>query len=191
MSNNIVEVLCNGSIRKEGGMVLEAHSSSSLIRSDTWNIVVDTSSLEYRDKMLVALDRIGLDPGDVDIVVNTHLHRDHCSNNDLFPNVILMAHAEEGPGSGYRKIEKDLEICPGVHLVHTPGHTPGSISVFVEAGLRYVIAGDALPTHENYLNWVPPGLNCDPDLALASMKEIVAFADIVVPGHGAPFRIDR
>ena len=84
MSNNIVEVLCNGSIRKEGGMVLEAHSSSSLIRSDTWNIVVDTSSLEYRDKMLVALDRIGLDPGDVDIVVNTHLHRDHCSNNDLF-----------------------------------------------------------------------------------------------------------
>ena len=76
-------------------------------------------------------------------------------------------------------------------MVHTPGHTPGSISVFVEAGLRYAIAGDALPTHENYLNWVPPGLNCDPDLALASMKEIVAFADIVVPGHGAPFRIDR
>jgi N-acyl homoserine lactone hydrolase len=191
MSSNVVEVLCSGSIRKEGDVVLEAHSSSSLIRSDTWNIVVDTSSLEYRDKMLASLGRIGLDPADVDIVVNTHLHHDHCSNNDLFRNAALMAHSREGAGSGYRKIENDLEVCPGVYLVHTPGHTPGSISVFVETGLRYVIAGDALPIHDNYLKWVPPGLNYDPDLALASMKEIVAFADVIVPGHGGPFRIDR
>jgi N-acyl homoserine lactone hydrolase len=191
MSSNVVEVLCSGSIRKEGDVVLEAHSSSSLIRSDTWNIVVDTSSLEYRDRVLAALGRMGLDPADVDIVVNTHLHHDHCSNNDLFRNAALMAHSREGPGSGYRKIENDLEVCPGVYLVHTPGHTPGSISVFVETGLRYVIAGDALPTRDNYLKWVPPGLNYDPDLALASMKEIVAFADVIVPGHGGPFRIDR
>ena len=191
MSSNVVEVLCSGSIRKEAGVVLEAHSSSSLIRCNTWNIIVDTSSFEYRDALLAALSRIGLDPREVDIVVNTHLHHDHCSNNDLFPNAVLMVHAEERPGSGYRKVDGNTEICPGVRLVHTPGHTPGSMSVFVEAGLRYAIAGDALPTNENYLRWVPPGLNVDPDLALASMKEIVAFADVVVPGHGTPFRIDR
>ncbi|MGD0057329.1 MAG: MBL fold metallo-hydrolase [Methanomassiliicoccales archaeon] len=191
MSDNIVELLCSGSIRKEGNVVIEAHSSSSLIRSDTWNIVVDTSSLEHRDTLLAALDRIGLDRFDVDLIVNTHLHHDHCSNNGLFPNATLMAHSKEGPGGGYRKIDRDLEICPGVRLVHTPGHTRGSMSVFVEAGLRYAIAGDAFPTQENYLRWVPPGLNCNPDLALASMREIVAFADIVVPGHDAPFRVDR
>ncbi|MDD1768183.1 MAG: MBL fold metallo-hydrolase [Methanomassiliicoccales archaeon] len=191
MSGNIVEVLCNGSIRKEGGIVLEAHSSSSLIRSLNWNIVIDTSTLEHRDALLAALKRFDLDPSDVDIVVNTHLHHDHCSNNDLFPNATMIVHSAERPGSGYRKVDRNLNVSPGVRLVHTPGHTPGSMSVFVEAGLRYVIAGDALPTYENYLKWVPPGLNFDPDIALSSMKEIVAFADVVVPGHGVPFRIDR
>lgn len=191
MRMNVVEVLCNGSIRRESGVVLEAHSSSTLILSRGWNIVVDTSTLEHRDAIVHGLRRLEIDPRDIDIVFNTHLHQDHCRNNDLFPNATLMAHAAERPGREYRKVESNLEASPGVRLVHTPGHTPGSMSVFVEGGLRYVIAGDALPTHDNYLKWVPPGLNYDPDLALSSMKEIVAFADVVVPGHGPPFRIDR
>jgi len=31
------------------------------------------------------LARHGIEPGDIEIVINTHLHWDHCSNNSLFP----------------------------------------------------------------------------------------------------------
>jgi glyoxylase-like metal-dependent hydrolase (beta-lactamase superfamily II) len=42
---------------------------------------------------------------------------------------------------------------------------------------------------DNYLKWVPPGINIDPELALNSMRKIVDWADVVVPGHDKPFRI--
>ena len=191
MTEIVVEILCNGRIRKVEDVLIEAHSSVSLIRLESLNIIVDTSTREYRGKILAALDHLGIGCDEVDIVVNTHLHHDHIANNDLFPNATLIAHVSEGPSKKYRTVGGDHELGRGVRLIHTPGHTPGSSSVFVESPVRYVIAGDALPTHENYLKWVPPRLNYDPDLALASMNEIVAFADIVVPGHGAPFKIDR
>jgi len=191
MTEIVVEVLCDGRIRKVEDVLIEAHSSVSLIRLESSNIIVDTSTREYRGKILAALDRLGIGCDEVDIVVNTHLHHDHIANNDLFQNATFIAHVSEGPSKEYRTVGRDLELGRGVRLVHTPGHTPGSLSVFVESCLRYVIAGDALPTHENYLRWVPPGLNYDPDVALASMNEIVTFADIVVPGHGPPFKIDR
>jgi glyoxylase-like metal-dependent hydrolase (beta-lactamase superfamily II) len=59
----------------------------------------------------------------------------------------------------------------------------------VQADRRYVIAGDALPTEENYVKNVPPGINYDPDLAMESIKRIVGYADVVVPGHGLPFSV--
>jgi len=59
----------------------------------------------------------------------------------------------------------------------------------VTANECYIIAGDALPTQNNYFKWVPPGINYDPHIALASMERIVALADIVIPGHDQPLEI--
>ena len=42
---------------------------------------------------------------------------------------------------------------------------------------------------DNYLKWVPPGINFDPEIALQSMTKIVDYADIIIPGHDKPFRI--
>src|SRR4051812_29159003 len=42
-----------------------------------------------------ALAALGIDPADVKIVVNTHLHWDHCSNNDLFPHASVYVQREE------------------------------------------------------------------------------------------------
>lgn len=186
-----VNVLCEGFIRRENGVILEAHSSSTLVRSDSLNIVVDTSSVSNREKIIRSLTAAGLEPKDIDVVVNTHLHFDHCENNDLFTDALVIAHALESPGRGFKPIRGSKELADGVIIVHTPGHTEGSVSVLVESGVRYAVAGDAIPTVDNYVKWVPPGLNFDADLALASMKEIVDFADIVIPGHGPPFRVDR
>lgn len=179
-----VIVLCNGFIRRDGKVVLEAHSSSTLVRSKGHIIVIDTSSSEYRPRIVERLREFGVDPEEVEIVINTHNHIDHRANNDLFPKARFIS----GPlGKG----QDPTKLSTGIQLVGTPGHTPESISVFVEGEKRYAIVGDAIPTHSNFIKWVIPAANYDPDLALRSMERIAAFAEIIVPGHDAPFRADR
>ncbi len=70
-------------------------SSCTLLSSASHHVLVDTGiSLQERD-LLKALDRHGLAPDAIDLVVNTHLHVDHCGNNSLFPRAdIVMSRAE-------------------------------------------------------------------------------------------------
>ena len=179
-----VIVLCNGFIRRDGKVVLEAHSSSTLVKSKGHIIVIDTSSSEYRPRIVERLREVGIDPEEVEIVINTHNHLDHRANNDLFPRARFIS----GPlGKG----QDPTKLFPGIQLVGTPGHTPESISVFVEGEKRYAIVGDAIPTQSNFIKWVIPAAHYDPDLALRSMERIAAFAEIIVPGHDAPFHADR
>ncbi len=181
-----VDVLCEGTIRRDGKVVLEAHSSSTLVRTGRQVIVVDTSSRAHRQRILASLERIGVRPDEVDILVITHDHHDHRENNDLFPRARLIMFDSEPA-----KEDEESWIDADARLVRTPGHTPESVSLFVNSDRRWAIVGDALPIKDNYLKWVPPGLNYDPEKALRSMKRIVDWADIVVPGHDAPFEIRR
>ena len=86
-------------------------------------------------------------------------------------------------------MDTEKEIAKGVRFVRTPGHTEDSGSLFVDADRRYALVGDAVPLQENLEKKAVPALNCDPDEAMASMKRIVQYADVVVPGHGKPFGI--
>jgi len=181
-----VDVLCEGMIRRDGKVVLEAHSSSTLVRTKRHIMVVDTSSMANRPKILSSLERLGVRPEEVDTLVNTHDHHDHCENNDLFPRAKVIRFDSEAEEEG-----EETKIDESVRLVRTPGHTPGSVSVFVKAERKYAIVGDALPIADNYRKWVPPGLNYDPEKALRSMRRIVDWADVVVPGHDVPFEVIR
>lgn len=186
-----VEVVCEGYLRKENNVLLEAHSTATLIVGGPFIVLVDTTSPHLRNKLISGLHLRGLDPQDIDVVVSTHLHPDHVGNNDLFPNAVRYARAEEDPDPGYRKVREDFELMSRVRLFHTPGHTRGSMSVEVDTqDSRYVIAGDALPTKDNFDKWVTPGIKYDEDAALRSMETICYRADIIVPGHGAPFPVD-
>ena len=186
-----VKVLCEGRIVRNGKTILEAHSSVTMVTWPEHVMIVDTSDRDYRPRVIDALSANEVDPDQVDIVINTHLHSDHCANNDLFGYAIQMAHRMEGPDRRFVSVHEDQELYPGVTLVHTPGHTPGTMSVFVEAERRYAIVGDAIPTFENVRRWVSPGIVFDGDAALRSMKKIVSFADVIIPGHDAPFEVDR
>ncbi|MBC7108260.1 MAG: MBL fold metallo-hydrolase [Methanomassiliicoccales archaeon] len=191
MKETMVEILCEGMIRKAGGFVVEAHSSSILVYNDEMRAIVDTSSSAYREKLLSSLRNLGIGCNEIDVVVVTHLHHDHTGNNDLFARARFIAHANEYPPDHYMKISSDVDLFEGVHIVHTPGHTRGSISVFVESESRVAIVGDALPTRDNYAKWLPPAIHYDASEALESIKRIVGFADLVIPGHDRPFKIDR
>jgi N-acyl homoserine lactone hydrolase len=124
-----------------------------------------------------ALRRIGIEPGAVQIVVNTHLHWDHSSNNHLFPNARVVVQQREldyavhpvqwhnrtfetvpGLEPAWTKskdqmslVDGDVSLGPGVSVITLPGHTPGSQGVLVEcAERRYLLAGDCVYTYENW-----------------------------------------
>jgi glyoxylase-like metal-dependent hydrolase (beta-lactamase superfamily II) len=199
-----VFLLKPGSIeRDECGRILDARSSVTLIISGRHKIVVDSGLLGEEEPLCRALAKLGIKPEEIDCIVNTHSHSDHCGNNHLFSHAKVLA-AKEG----------DI-IALGVWVLATPGHSMDSISVVIETKAKamqmktkeaeleketelesngsgvIVIAGDALPTLGNFLKTVPPALHVNHDLAIASMQRIMALAEFVVPGHDFPFSIRR
>jgi len=182
-----LDVLAIGSLIRDGTAIKEAHSTSTLIRTGERSIVVDTSS-EYMLPMIKeSLKQLRVLPKDVDTIVLTHSHHDHASNNGLFRKAKIYVRKEE-KCDGDIIVKNDTELCDGIRLVHTPGHTDGSMSVFVASDVRYVMAGDAVPLEDNFRRMVPPRIHTDAGLAVESIKAITSYADMVVPGHGLPFK---
>ncbi len=191
---NSIDILVLGHLeRNEDGSVIqeETWSTSTLIRTGSHNIVVDTSRSFMKPAIKASLKQIGkVFPEDVDILVLTHAHSDHIENNGMFKNARIYIHKdEELDVPDAVRVDKETEIAKGVRIVPTPGHSAGSVSVFVDADRHYAIVGDAIPLKGNYTKMVPPRLNVDPDQALESMKKIIAYADVVVPGHDQPFTV--
>jgi glyoxylase-like metal-dependent hydrolase (beta-lactamase superfamily II) len=176
-----VFLLKSGSIeRDEYGRILDARSSVTMIINGRHKIIVDSGLMGEEEPLCRALAELGVKPEEIDCIVNTHSHPDHCGNNHLFSKAKVLT-AKEG----------DV-IAPGVWVLATPGHSMDSVSVVVETQMKtIVISGDALPTMGNFLKRVPPALHVDCDLAVASMQRILALADFVVPGHDFPFSIPR
>ena len=191
---NSIDILVLGHLeRNEYGSVIpdETWSTSTLIRTDDGhNIVVDTSRSFMRPAIKTSLKQIGkVFPEDVDIIILTHAHEDHIGNNDMFKKAKIYIHKDEVCDiEGAVRIDKETEIAKGVRIVPTPGHTAGSVSVFVDADRHYAIVGDAAPLKDNFTQRIVPKLNVDAEAAMQSIEKIAAYADVIVPGHDQPFK---
>jgi glyoxylase-like metal-dependent hydrolase (beta-lactamase superfamily II) len=186
-----VRSVLDGRLVRSGNTILEASSTVSLVVSAEKKVIVDTGSPTDMKLLQKALRAASVRPSEVDMVINTHLHLDHIGGNSLFTNARFYAHRLESPPLGTVRVSEGFELLPGVEVVLTPGHTAGSISVLVHADRRYAICGDAIPTKANVENHVPPSININPRLALKSMDSLEASADVIVPGHEAPFEVAR
>jgi glyoxylase-like metal-dependent hydrolase (beta-lactamase superfamily II) len=169
---------------KYQGIKYRAALKPLLVRTEKETILVDTGvgnlPAKYEkfhdvirakeEELTYSLHRAGLKPEDVTMVVNTHLHFDHCGNNKLFANSKFLVQTDEiryayFPDRFMRvsylreffDIEGDFlpvkgkyEIEDGVEVIPTPGHTIGHQSVVVKwKGRSIVYAGDAAPLPEN------------------------------------------
>ncbi|MGQ0573234.1 MAG: MBL fold metallo-hydrolase [Pseudonocardia sp.] len=114
------------------------------------------------------LDTQDFDVAAIDIVVNSHLHADHCGGNHLFAGKPIYvqrrelddARSQEGytlrewvdaPGVQYVPVDGEYEPLPGLRLLPAPGHTPGLQVVVIETGGRpVVIGGDVAVWHGEF-----------------------------------------
>lgn len=81
-----------------------------------------------------------------------------------------------------------LRALPQWQIVHTPGHTPGSISLYQPTD-RILICGDALSNREGKLSLSPSHYNDDQAGAAASARKLVDYpCDVLCCGHGPVIR---
>ena len=153
-----------------------------------------------------------LGPEDIDTVILTHLHWDHCQNTDLFNNARILLHPREldyarNPSRGdfsatwyiadmlgKMKVEPVSDgaiVAEGVSIMDTPGHTKGHIGVVVEVGGdRILVAGDALPDSGTVKRGMPYNIFWDVEDATESVEKMLDACRVFYPGHDRPFRLD-
>ncbi|HEY7524106.1 MAG TPA: MBL fold metallo-hydrolase [Candidatus Limnocylindrales bacterium] len=163
-------------------------SSVVLVRDGDALIVADPGMVASQSMILDPLRKLEVVPDAVTHVFLSHHHPDHTINAGLFPNAEVVDYWAryrgdewlDMPGDGYRLSEQ-------AQLWLTPGHSNEDASLIVDAddGVYAMThlwwRGDRSPEIDPYA----------PDQAVLerNRERVLAAADIVVPGHGAPFRV--
>lgn len=128
------------------------HDSLGVVLVDTGCGGPEALQREYRvvnRAIAGALAEHGLSPADVRVVINTHLHFDHCGQNVAFPQATLHVQRAErervrrdggdvarwldATGIRFELLDGDVRLAADLRVVAAPGHTIGHQCVVLEA----------------------------------------------------------
>jgi len=161
----------------------------------------------------------GMTPADIDIVIHTHLHNDHCENDYKCENAVIYAHEKElqrihdphpldfryledyiddvEANGQVRPVGGDMEIVPGIEVIHTPVHTDGGLSVAIDTAEGKAVITGFCVIMENFdppnevkameMDVIPPGTHVNTYEAYDIMLKIKEMADILLPLHEPAF----
>ena len=195
-------------------------------------ILVDTGEMnpiqsETREKAIggkiytfeEGLARWNLTSTDIDVVIHTHLHNDHCENDLKCENAEIFVHEKElerihnphpldyryledyiedvEENGQIRKINKDTQILPGIRAVHTPVHTDGGLTIFIDTSAGKAAITGFCVINENFnppapikameMDVIPPGTHVNVYEAYDMMLKIKDMAEILLPLHEPKF----
>jgi len=196
---------------------IELPVSSALLRHGQANVLFDTGChpsvpenaearwgglaklmtpiMQPGEHVLSGLAALGLAPEDIDMVINSHLHPDHCGCNEFFRKATFLVHGEEmaavrAPNSeamGYIAADWDqpmpVDEITGqrdvfgdgrIVLLHLPGHTPGSIGALtqLERSGTFLLAGDTVSLRQTLDTGIVPRNTWNGEALLKSLAEI-------------------
>ena len=190
-----------------------------LVRGEGHNILVDTGLDENELFTPVQFSQeTGMEPAslvdclavhnltvqDIDIVINTHLHDDHCGNNRLFTAAKFYTHQREidfcnSPHPldhrydtyfiediDFIPVEDGAEIVPDIRVLHSPGHSPGGLSVVIETVEGPAVITGFCCNRENFPAHGPavcPGVHLDAVAAWESIQRVKALGVTILPLH--------
>jgi len=217
----------------ERSETIELPVSCTLLRHSQGNVLIDTgchpitaTDPEARwgsmakamvpisapeDNVIHGLAMLGLKPEDIDVVINSHFHSDHCGCNEFFKLATVFCHhreleaasAKDSVQKGYLPIdwqqpmpvttveaEHDLFGDGRVTLLPLPGHTAGTLGTIVNLDRdgSFLMAADAIPLRDSLEREIIPRNTWDPELAAQSMEEVRRLQRLgmtVIYGHDA------
>ncbi|SAK88521.1 Beta-lactamase-like protein [Caballeronia arationis] len=188
-------------------------SNNVLFVDDERAAIVDTGYATHAPQTRALVEQV-LGARRLDLIVNTHLHSDHCGGNALLQatyqcdTLIPASEAEavrnwdeealtfRATGQACERFGFTGTIAPGdtVRLsgldwsvLGAPGHDPHSLMLYC-AQERILISADAL--WENGFGVIFPELEGESGFAeQRGALDLIATLDVraVIPGHGAPF----
>ncbi len=198
--------------------VTDNRPTSSLIQSKGTDVLIDLDHpIKDSSDLADALASLGVMPQQIKVVLLTHLHPDHIGHKDLFPDALFMFHKEEKM-SFYFKENRNIQLEGDViyelsndnrlqyvdsvpdlrnlgdciYIRHCPGHTKGSLVIFACInGLVHAFVGGIFLNKEYYDKWEPPGMSWNQEMIFEHMAFIKENADVVIPGHGVPFKVNN
>jgi glyoxylase-like metal-dependent hydrolase (beta-lactamase superfamily II) len=163
-------------------------SSVVLVRDGDALIVADPGMVKSRSLILDPLAALGVAPDAVTHVFLSHHHPDHTINIALFPNAEVVDFWARYIGDQWLDHDGDgYRLAPHAQLWVTPGHTGEDASLIVEAD-DAVYAMTHAWWHQDMTPEIDP-LGDDQVAIELSRARILSAADIVIPGHGGPFRV--
>ncbi|HYS63316.1 MAG TPA: MBL fold metallo-hydrolase [Paraburkholderia sp.] len=188
-------------------------SNNVLLADDACATLVDTGYATHAPQTLALVQQtLGARP--LDLIVNTHLHSDHCGGNALLQatwpcrTAIPVSEADavrawdetrltfRATGQTCERFTFTETIAPGVRLrlgaldwlvLGAPGHDPHSLMLYC-ADECILISADAL--WENGFGVIFPELEGESGFAEEqAVLEAIAKLEVrlVIPGHGSPF----
>ncbi|GIX48833.1 MAG: MBL fold metallo-hydrolase [Candidatus Tectimicrobiota bacterium] len=180
----------------------ENNCNSYLIVDDI-TVLIDPGHTRFTERLVAKLAADGWRPQDIDCVINTHAHLDHCEGNGRFlhdDTVIAAMHPadvqyyhEEGAQllralgqeppplllGGFLQDEVRLGKTRW-QVIPTPGHTPGSVCLYWPEG-KVLIAGDTLFERAIGRTDLPGG---DARQLRESLRRLASLdVEYLLPGH--------
>lgn len=162
-------------------------------------ILVDAGTGQSNSNLFSKIKEIGIEPTDIDLIVNTHCHYDHVGGNDFFPNAKIAIHKVDAIslrdpeseltvsslfGSIVRRHDVDIELEEGdkianFEVLNTPGHTKGGICLYDG---EILISGDTIFSNGGVGRMDIGGNPLDMKESLMRLKEL--DVEYLLPGHG-------
>jgi glyoxylase-like metal-dependent hydrolase (beta-lactamase superfamily II) len=186
-----------------------------LVEDDAKLILIDTGLPRSSGKIIKYIKQLGYEPSSVSTIILTHFHIDHVGSAKKMQeltNAKIAVHEAEADVVAAKKsppkpkkllvkalnsifkatpVEPDLLIkdgdkIGGLLVIHTPGHSEGSISLLDETR-KVMFVGDAVRFVDGKVEGPPEGFTLDMARAKESIGRISTFDfDVMLSGHGEP-----
>ena len=169
-------------------------------------VLIDSGAGRSSSQIIRNIEMLGLNPANISHLILTHCHIDHIGSAPFFKKQYgakILIHELDAPavekgdsrktaanwyGTTFpptavdRKLKGEYEILTfggeTLHCLHTPGHTPGSISLYLDRAGKRVLFGQDIhgPFHKDF--------ESDIDVWKKSMRKLLDLnADILCEGH--------
>lgn len=176
-----------------------------VVKVDGGYILIDAGIPENFDRVIGYLRSNNFSLNECLGIIVTHYHFDHIGCLADLKETLgarVYAHKDEAPfisgearlprGREFRYVNVDVKVdngdeIHGLKVIHTPGHTPGSICLHHSAE-KALFIGDLIVNENNILAEIPTQYSLDPEGNRRSIKKVYESVDfkLLLPSHGEP-----